>query len=280
MFGDIMSGYFNESTISEITLSVLDDLGFYKINYYTGGLFKFGKNKGCKFLNASCLSSDGSNNVKAKFIDEFCSNSSEVGCARNRNYKATCSIKTYNNDIPSVYRYFTNEPKKGGNSSTDYCPVYEDYSVFNRSCAFGTQKGNYENLAKNSFCFVGYNLTKSGDTATVKNINNFCFDVVCYNDYYQVNLNDAKVNCSKEGDVAVTGFTGKLHCYNYDDICVANVTCNNIFDCAYDYSVPNNLYTYNKSLFDEYYIKYSHQTLLYFNSLLWGILISTLFIYL
>ena len=33
--------------ISEITLALLEDSGWYKANYYTGGLMRFGKNKGC-----------------------------------------------------------------------------------------------------------------------------------------------------------------------------------------------------------------------------------------
>ena len=37
--------------ISDITLALFEDSGFYKVNYYSGGLFKFGKNKGCSFFH-------------------------------------------------------------------------------------------------------------------------------------------------------------------------------------------------------------------------------------
>ena len=37
--------------ISDITLAVLEDTGYYKVNYYTGGLFRFGKNQGCAFFS-------------------------------------------------------------------------------------------------------------------------------------------------------------------------------------------------------------------------------------
>lgn len=52
MYGDYMNAEaLPEVVISDISLALLEDTGFYKVNYFSGGLFKFGKNKGCKFLN-------------------------------------------------------------------------------------------------------------------------------------------------------------------------------------------------------------------------------------
>ena len=54
LLGDIMSSYkYNyhaDQVISEFTLALLEDSGWYKANYYTGGLMRFGKNKGCEFF--------------------------------------------------------------------------------------------------------------------------------------------------------------------------------------------------------------------------------------
>jgi hypothetical protein len=36
--------YVEEGALSEFTLSFLEDTGWYQVNYYTGGLMKFGKN--------------------------------------------------------------------------------------------------------------------------------------------------------------------------------------------------------------------------------------------
>ena len=46
---------FPEEVISEFTLALLEDLGFYKANYYTGGLMRYGKNKGCDFVKKNVL---------------------------------------------------------------------------------------------------------------------------------------------------------------------------------------------------------------------------------
>ena len=57
LLGDYMNGiiYEEEQVISEFTLALLEDTGYYKANYYTGGLMRYGKNKGCEFLNEKCV---------------------------------------------------------------------------------------------------------------------------------------------------------------------------------------------------------------------------------
>ena len=40
-----------DEVLSEFTLAFLEDTGLYKVNYYTGGLMKNGRNKGCKYIN-------------------------------------------------------------------------------------------------------------------------------------------------------------------------------------------------------------------------------------
>ena len=61
MLGDYMvsSNYF-ENTISDITLALFEDSGWYKVNYYTGGLFRFGKDEGCDFFEKKCIEDEES----------------------------------------------------------------------------------------------------------------------------------------------------------------------------------------------------------------------------
>ena len=58
---------YEEQAISEITLSLMEDSGWYKMNYYTGGLMRFGKNKGCAFLDEDCEVNEISNNKFKKY---------------------------------------------------------------------------------------------------------------------------------------------------------------------------------------------------------------------
>ena len=67
MLGDFMiSTNYLESVISEITLALFEDSGWYQVNYYTGGLFRFGKGQGCSFIQNKCVT-DG----KSNFPNEF-----------------------------------------------------------------------------------------------------------------------------------------------------------------------------------------------------------------
>jgi leishmanolysin len=54
--GEIMSSYTYTAdlVLSEFTLKLLEVSGWYEINYYTGGLMRFGKHKGCEFLYEDC----------------------------------------------------------------------------------------------------------------------------------------------------------------------------------------------------------------------------------
>lgn len=46
--------YVQDQVILEFTLALLKDTGFYDVNYYTGGLMKFGKNVGYNFFKDDC----------------------------------------------------------------------------------------------------------------------------------------------------------------------------------------------------------------------------------
>ena len=71
LLGDYMVGViYSEEVISDITLALLEDLGFYKANYYTGGLMRYGKNKGCEFVYDKCVDQT-TYEINPKFENEF-----------------------------------------------------------------------------------------------------------------------------------------------------------------------------------------------------------------
>ncbi len=125
MLGDYMvSTSYDEWLISNMTLALFEDLGFYKVDYnISGGLFKFGKNKGCGFFEKKCIE-----NGKPTF-DEYCSE--EIPrCTSSLTNKGVCGLHKYVDDIEEEYQYF-DDPKYGGLFSADYCPVTECYNPKN-----------------------------------------------------------------------------------------------------------------------------------------------------
>ena len=120
LMGDYMipSLYYIEQAISEITLASLEDLGYYEINYYTGGLMRFGKNKGCNFFSKDCIEeflNISTTNFKialqSSFPNEFCSSVYEGAdnvfgtCSPGRQSMAFCFNRmSYPSILDNKYR--------------------------------------------------------------------------------------------------------------------------------------------------------------------------------
>ena len=115
-----------EQSFSEFTLSLLEDLGYYKVNYYTGGLMKYGKNKGCEFLYSKCVNNGKVNpKFKNEFFDNIRNEKYDAGCSSGRESRVYHYLKSYNNSIPTEYQYF-NSSSLGGRELANYCPVFMD----------------------------------------------------------------------------------------------------------------------------------------------------------
>ena len=87
MLGDYMiSTDYIDTTLSDISLALFEDTGYYQVNYYSGGLFKFGKNKGCDFINKKCINNGN------PLSEEFCTSSKKKMCSATRTMKSFCGL--------------------------------------------------------------------------------------------------------------------------------------------------------------------------------------------
>ena len=137
LLGEYMNGviYPEEQVISEFTLAVLEDTGYYKANYYTGGLMRYGKNKGCDFIKKRCV--DSNHEINPKFENEFFNSiESEFGieasCSSGRQSRTYYTLWEYQSELPEYYQYFQ-DSKIGGSPSADYCPVVCEYNTENQN---------------------------------------------------------------------------------------------------------------------------------------------------
>ena len=144
MMGDYMISeiYYSEQAISEITLALLEDLEWYKVNYYTGGLMRFGKHRGCQFLENDCIREDEtSKTLISSFPNDFCSSIYTSGtydnfglCSPGRQSMAYCYNSQNSVFIKnSVYKR-TAFPKlvfKGYSDKDliEYCPISYDVNL-------------------------------------------------------------------------------------------------------------------------------------------------------
>ena len=121
MTGEI---YPEEQVISEFTLAVLEDLKFYKAKYYTGGLMKFGKNKGCEFLYNQCVINKKVNpNFKNEFFD-ITKDIKDPSCSSGRQSRVYKILASYETPLPKPYQYFWNEYIGGTKAMADYCLIF------------------------------------------------------------------------------------------------------------------------------------------------------------
>ena len=244
MLGDYMiSTDYPDQAISDITLGLFEDSGFYKVNYYSGGLFKFGKGKGCEFFNKDCIE-----NEKATF-EEFCDTANAAMCSSSRTLKSSCYLTTYTSSIPTAYQYFS-DPRKGGFPAADYCPVpYQAHSsstYFSNHCQIGSSSlsSEYnEKIGFDSFCFMS-SILPSSSTASTSQIP-ICYEVRCDADKNQftVTIGSSEIACPTEGGTvnAPSGFTGSIVCPKYSDICLSDGSvCNEMFSCFTNLATHDN----------------------------------------
>ena len=126
LLGEYMNGviYPEEQVISEFTLALLEDTGYYKAKYYTGGLMRYGKGKGCAFVKDRCI--DSFHEINPLFENEFYDSIYsptliDASCSSGRQSRTYNAWYKYEN-IPNYYQYFSLK-ERGGYAPADYCPV-------------------------------------------------------------------------------------------------------------------------------------------------------------
>ena len=266
LLGDYMNGYIytEEQVISEFTLALLEDTGYYKVNYYTGGLMRYGKNKGCNFLNNKCVNSSHE-------IDPFFENEYFDSVNSDYDIDNSCSSgrqsRTYNafwnrGNMKDNPNYFNNT-YIGGWPSADFCPVPEGYSEekhINNYIGHCSNKGSGEyglfiknqidksyktneemklitgeTYSDHSFCFQSslIHKEKNKNYDFSKNVRALCFEIFCSSKSLTVKINNDYIVCPREGGkIEVEEYDGFFLCPDYNLICSGTVICNDMFDCV------------------------------------------------
>ena len=279
LLGEYMtsSPYTPEQVISEFTLALLEDSGWYKINYFTGGLMRFGKNKGCNFLKKDCVNkSDLTSNFKFEFCDFEKGN--QPTCSSGRQSRTYC--KSYTNlKVDTNFAKYIRFNKHFGRMDADYCPVNdieteeekEIYYVGN--CKYGN--GNYgthnnfgdesfnngdfedilgEKYGPNSFCALSTILPEeeiNKFNSYQNGIRAICYPMFCSSKSLTIQIYDEYIVCPTQGGkVEINGkYRGYLICPDYNSICTGTKFCNDMFDCVEKESLAKEgTYKYNYEL--------------------------------
>ena len=269
LLGDYMNGniYTEEQVISEFTLALLEDSGYYKANYYTGGLMQYGRNKGCAFLYGTCIGKYGtSSSFENEFFDSIASDYYiDPSCSSGRQSRTYHVLWKYKY-IPEQYRYFYN-PNIGGYQPAEYCPVSEKWyeeeeNIYYVGSCSTKGKGDYgskiaykeegnqnftfytsgtlekmtgEIYSDHSFCALSSLVKKNEVNYELfsKTVRAVCYEMFCSSSSLTIKIHENYIVCPRAGGkIDVDGYGGYLLCPDYYLICSGTKMCNDMFDCV------------------------------------------------
>jgi hypothetical protein len=180
---------YGENFISNFTLALFEDSGWYKVDYSKSEDIFWGKNQGCKFLNEKCVTKkldknnfflknkknnnndfNNSNIInnsirnlipETNFKREFCLSNQEEICSISKIFRGFCGIKRFEKlSTPEEFRYFDDPNISGLSEFGDYCPYPVEWTDSKSympigSCRNGLKlRGEYdEKICENCRCF-------------------------------------------------------------------------------------------------------------------------------
>ena len=237
-------GYELDQVVSEFTLALLEDTGYYIANYYTGGQMQFGKNKGCEFIKNKCVNN---HEINPKFENEFFDhvlspNNRDPSCSSGRQSRGYFGLWIRYN-VPKYYQYF-NLSYVGGYYYADFCPVSDDFyydtidKYFVGRCDIGTEdygtgiyysgNKNYtskelekvtgETYSMTSFCYLSSLLENGEINKPYSNVTRaICYKTFCSSKSLTVKILNNYIVCPRGGGkINAVGFIGYFLCPDYN----------------------------------------------------------------
>ena len=253
-----MTGIFTHNSVfSRLTLAVMEDTGWYKVNYQLAEPLQWGKNLGCLFAKSSCGAWMKAQSDAGKSIAPFCnqlrgSSGGRTSCSVDRTAVAKCNLVQYKERLPQEYQNFFKgslpgllglEAKYGGNIAlADYCPFYQGFTwtknnkdIRSSSCVSHhnnlEQGKNYalETYGNSSTCFeqtVKWTKKKCGVHWTASNWGSGCYKHACEQDSLKIIISGYKFQCFHMGqhiNVALQYqgwyYQGVLVCPSCQEVC-------------------------------------------------------------
>ncbi|XP_042409790.1 leishmanolysin-like peptidase [Zingiber officinale] len=214
LMNEIMTGSVDtRSVVSEMTLALLEDSGWYQANYSMAEHLDWGRSQGTMFVTFPC------NHWKGAYR---CNTTQLSGCTYNREAEGYCPIVSYNGDLPKWAQYFPQANKGGQSSLADYCTyfvAYSDGSCTDTSSARAPDRMLGEVRGSNSRCMAS-SLVRKGFVRGSMTQGNGCYQHRCVNRTLEVAVDGIWKACPEAGGpVQFQGFSGELICPSYHELC-------------------------------------------------------------
>ncbi|KAH3704021.1 hypothetical protein DPMN_079076, partial [Dreissena polymorpha] len=173
---EFMTGTYTQNpVISRITLALMEDTGWYNINYKNAGILEWGQNLGCDFVMKSCYEWMETRIARNEDIHPFCINVNRgqplTECTRSRGAVAICNLAEFQASLPLQYQYFrsvagvqaSDAGRYGGSVSlADYCPYLQEFvwkqdDSFKRGSRCSISQNNLEQSQNHLLEYYGPN---------------------------------------------------------------------------------------------------------------------------
>jgi len=215
---EVMTGSASSAPVlSNVTLALLEDSGWYFPNYEFGERLVWGENLGCDFVQAKCENGW----PKEEAAGYFCTEKDKEGCTYDRTARGLCSIKQYSM-LPEQYQHLP-LPNEGGTVVlADYCPFVRAYS--NGLCSDTSMQKSYiygDEPGKDSKCFYSkISITPLGNFFDLP-AKPLCYPTTCISpSKLAVKIGSYWYECPSGKSVTnVHGFFGSLDCPNTSILC-------------------------------------------------------------
>ncbi|PKA49613.1 leishmanolysin [Apostasia shenzhenica] len=217
LMNEIMTGSVDtRSVVSNMTLALLEDSGWYRANFSMADQLDWGRNQGTEFATLPC------NLWKGAY---YCNTTQLSGCTYNREAEGYCPIVNYRGDLPPWAQYFPQANKGGQSSLADYCTyfvAYSDGSCTDTNSARAPDRMLGEVRGSNSRCMAS-SLVRSGFVRGSTTQGNGCYQHRCINYTLEVAVDGVWKACPEVGGpIQFPGFNGELICPAYHELCSSN----------------------------------------------------------
>jgi len=198
------------AVISKISLALLEDSGWYRVEYDHAEDLEWGRGMGCSFVNARCSEWDDRKGY-------FCTQPGAKGCTTDRSAMGYCNLIRHRSELPTAVRYFPDPHFGGSDSLADFCPYVAAYA--NGVCSDSRNQPESpvfgEHFGEDSKCFES-SLVKDGFWKKPE-VQPMCYDFKCLETKEDTKLKVLVANtwydCPFGGRLEnITGFSGVLVC--------------------------------------------------------------------
>eukprot|EP00486_Rosalina_sp_Unknown_P000040 CAMPEP_0201564410 /NCGR_PEP_ID=MMETSP0190_2-20130828/2695_1 /ASSEMBLY_ACC=CAM_ASM_000263 /TAXON_ID=37353 /ORGANISM="Rosalina sp." /LENGTH=904 /DNA_ID=CAMNT_0047980563 /DNA_START=16 /DNA_END=2730 /DNA_ORIENTATION=+ len=218
---------------SGLTFALMNDSGWYDIDYNYVEPYYWAKNAGCEYFNLECIDTD---TEQSNWPQYFCVSPNDNGCAYNYDAPAYCEYYFMHEELPPGSRYFS-DSTHGGPAAADYCPFRDP------NTPISDFEGACWNVKGNDYVRTRFDAEIHGVNARCVDIESndgvfqgYCFEHTCFGydennkqwDGVMIHIdNEEVINCTRFEQPDGTFMTRKysltqdvyITCPNIDSIC-------------------------------------------------------------